>query len=304
MNKQDRDKLAYKASGVSIGANVLLSIGKFIAGVIANSGAMITDAIHSVSDVISTFVVIAGLKFSDEKTDASHEFGHERIECIASLILAMFLFITGLGIGWSGLSKIINNDPNSLAVPGILALIAAIVSIGVKEGMYWYTRGIAKKINSSSLMADAWHHRSDAFSSIGALVGILGARMGFPILDPIASVVICFFIGKASYDIFIDATNKLTDHSCDSKVEDEISETIKSVPGVVRIDSMKTRLFGSRIFVETEVSADDSISFNRSHQIAEEIHSKIEKDFPDVKHCMVHMNPINVKESSTSIIKY
>lgn len=183
---------------------------------------MISDAIHSASNVFSTFVVIIGIKLAAKKPDKEHPYGHERMECVAAIILAVVLFITGLGIGLDALKNIVNGNYNELQVPGILALITAIVSIITKEVMYWYTRYYAKRIDSSALMADAWHHRSDAFSSIGALVGIGGARLGFPIMDSVASLVIFVFIVKATFDIFKDAMAKMVDHSCDEETEKQI----------------------------------------------------------------------------------
>ena len=182
-------KTAMKISMVSIVGNILLSLFKALAGIVANSGAMISDAIHSASDVFSTIVVIIGIRLSGKESDKEHPYGHERMECVAAILLATILAATGLFIGWSAVEKITVQDDSALAVPGILALVAAVVSIAVKEAMFWYTRAGAKKIDSGALMADAWHHRSDALSSIGALVGIAGARMGYPILDAIASLV-------------------------------------------------------------------------------------------------------------------
>ena len=169
--------------------------------------------------------------------------------------------------------------------------IAAVISIITKEWMYWFTRKAAKKINSVALMADAWHHRSDALSSIGSFIGIFGARMGFPIMDPIASVVISFFIVKASFDIFKEAVNKMVDKSCDENTEKEIEKIISSQKGVIHIDSLLTRLFGSKIYVDVEITADGNKTLNETHAIAEKIHDAIPKDFPNVKHCMVHVNP-------------
>ena len=190
-------KTAMKISMVSIVGNILLSLFKALAGIVANSGAMISDAIHSASDVFSTIVVIIGIRLSGKESDKEHPYGHERMECVAAILLATILAATGLFIGWSAVEKITVQDDSALAVPGILALVAAVVSIAVKEAMFWYTRAGAKKIDSGALMADAWHHRSDALSSIGALVGIAGARMGYPILDAIASLVICIFYRKS-----------------------------------------------------------------------------------------------------------
>ena len=178
VTENDFQKVANKVSIITIIGNVILSVIKLLAGIIAHSTAMISDAIHSASDVFSTFVVIIGIKLSSKEPDKEHPYGHERLECVAAIILAMVLFITGLGIGFEALKNILHGNYSDLQIPGILALIAAIVSIVSKEAMYWYTRYYAKKIDSSALMADAWHHRSDAFSSIGALIGIGGARLG------------------------------------------------------------------------------------------------------------------------------
>lgn len=287
-------KVAMKVSGVSIAVNLLLSLFKLLAGIVAHSGAMISDAIHSASDVGSTFVVIVGVNLSSKKSDKEHQYGHERMECVSSIILSGLLLATGIGIGMSGIENIIKSTSGaSIAIPGTLALIAAVVSIVVKEWMFWYTRSAAKKINSGALMADAWHHRSDALSSIGAFVGILGARLGYPILDPIASIVICVMIAKASIDIFRDAIDKMVDHSCDAKTEESMKREILKVPGVRRVDLLKTRLFGSKMYVDIEIAADGNISLFDAHDIAENVHHTIENKFKDVKHCMVHVNPIN-----------
>ncbi|MDO4308930.1 MAG: cation diffusion facilitator family transporter [Eubacteriales bacterium] len=286
-----------RVSGVSIAVNLLLSLLKLIAGIVAHSGAMISDAIHSASDVISTVIVIIGVHVSGKKSDKEHQYGHERLECVSSILLAGLLLVTGAGIGINGVEKIIaGTSGEDLVVPGALALIAAVVSIIVKEWMFWYTRAAAKKINSGALMADAWHHRSDSLSSIGSFAGILGARLGYPILDPIASVVICLFIGKAAVDIFRDAIDKMVDHSCDEKTEKSMKEEIEVIPGVERIDLLKTRLFGSRIYVDIEIAADEDMSLKAAHAIAERVHNTIEEKFRDVKHCMVHVNPAKLNE--------
>lgn len=257
----------------------------------ANSGAMISDAVHSASDVFSTFIVMIGVKISSKESDKDHPYGHERLECVAAIALATVLCITGLGIGLSAVKKIIGGDYAHLAVPGVLALMAAVVSILVKEGMFWYTRHYARQIDSSALMADAWHHRSDSLSSIGALVGIIGARMGYAILDPVASLVICFFIEKASYDIFMDAVNKMVDKACDEETEKALRECAESVEGVLGIDLLHTRVFGNKIYVDLEIRADGNKMLKETHAIAEQVHNRIEENFPKVKHIMVHVNP-------------
>lgn len=284
-------QLAMHVSTVSIVVNVLLSLLKLLAGIFARSGAMISDAVHSASDVFSTFIVIIGVSVAEKKSDKEHPYGHERMECVASVVLAVILAITGFGIGIVGIEKVMAGNYSNLQVPGLLALIVALISIATKEWMYWYTRAAARKINSGALMADAWHHRSDALSSIGAFVGILGARMGFPILDPIASIVICLFIEKAAFDIFKDAMDKMVDKSCSDEVIEEMREVILIHDEVNAIDELRTRLFGVKIYVEVEIAVDAEKNLLEAHDIAEAVHDNIEGHFPDVKHCMVHVNP-------------
>ena len=286
-----KHNLAYKVSAVSIAVNLVLSLLKLAAGIVASSGAMISDAVHSASDVFSTIIVIAGIAMSRKKSDADHQYGHERMECMASLLLAAVLAFTGGGIGIKGIQKIAGGNYANLVVPGMMALVAAILSIVVKEGMYQYTRVYARKIDSGALMADAWHHRSDALSSVGALVGIAGARMGFPILDPVASVVICFFIEKAAYEIFMDAVDKMVDKACDEEVEAELTECALSQEGVQGVDLLHTRVFGNKIYVDIEIRVDGEMRLRDAHGIAEHVHDAIEKNFSKVKHIMVHVNP-------------
>lgn len=289
--EQDFQKVANKVAVVTIIGNVLLSVIKLLAGIIAHSSAMISDAVHSTSDVFSTFVVIIGIRMSSKEPDKEHPYGHERLECVAAILLAMVLFITGLGIGAEALRNILHGNYDALQMPGILALIAAIVSIVSKEGMYWYTRYYAKKIDSSALMADAWHHRSDAFSSIGALIGIGGARLGYPVMYSVASLVIFVFIIKAAIDIFKDAMDKMVDHSCDEETEKQIFDCVMENENVVGIDLLQTRIFGNKIYVDIKIQTDGSITLQKAHDIAEEVHDSIEHNFPKVKHIMVHVNP-------------
>ena len=292
-NEQEKDfqKVANKVSFVTILGNIVLSIFKLIAGVVAHSNAMISDAIHSASDVFSTVVVIIGIKLASKESDKEHPYGHERLECVAAVILAGVLFVTGLGIGAEAVKTIIGGHYDNIEAPGILALVAAVVSIALKEAMFWYTRFHAKRIDSSALMADAWHHRSDAFSSIGALIGILGARIGFPIMDSLASLVIFVFIAKAAYDIFMDAVDKMVDHACDEETEKQIRDCIMKNKEVLCIDLFQTRMFGNKIYADIEIGVDGSYTLQKAHEIAEAVHDDIERDFPKVKHIMVHVNP-------------
>ena len=291
VSESEFQKIANKVSFLTILANTGLSLLKLLAGILAHSSAMISDAIHSASDVFSTVVVIIGIRLAAKEPDKEHPYGHERLECVAAIVLAIVLLITGLGIGADALGKIMKGNYDNLQTPGVPALIAAILSIAVKEGMYWYTRFYAIKIDSSALMADAWHHRSDAFSSIGALIGIAGARLGYPIMDSVASLVIFLFIVKAAYDIFKDAVDKMVDHSCDEETEKAIYACVMKNEKVLGIDLLQTRIFGNKIYVDVEIAADGSYTLREAHTIAEAVHEDIEKNFPKVKHIMIHVNP-------------
>lgn len=284
-------RVANRVSVNTIIQNAILSVFKFLAGIFANSNAMISDAIHSASDVFSTIIVIIGVKLSSKASDKEHPYGHERLECVAAIVLAMVLFFTGLEIGIQAFNNIISGGYNNLKVPGTLALVAAVISIIVKEIMYWYTRYYAKKIDSSAMMADAWHHRSDALSSVGALIGIGCAMVGFPIMDSIASLVIFIFIVKAAYDIFKDAMDKMVDHSCDEETEKKIYDSVMDNEEVLAVDVLHTRIFGNKIYVDVEIRVNAYYTLEDAHKIAEEVHENIEKSFPKVKHIMVHVNP-------------
>ena len=293
MKKQTAQQIAMRVSAVSIFWNILLSAFKLIAGVTANSSAMVSDAIHSASDVFSTVIVMIGIKFANREADQSHPYGHERMECIAAMLLAAVLAVTGVGIGYAGVAKIVSGQPADMTVPGFLALAAALISILVKEVMYWYTRAAANKTHSDALLADAWHHRSDALSSVGSFAGILGARLGFPILDPLAGAVICLFILKAAYGIFRDAAGKMTDKSCDEETLQAIQSAVESQDGVRGVDEIKTRLFGDKIYVDVEFRADSQAALSEAHAIAQRVHDEVERISPRIKHCMVHVNPDN-----------
>lgn len=292
----DFEKTATQVSLVSVAGNAALSVFKLLAGILAHSGAMISDAVHSASDVLSSFIVIIGVKLSAREADRDHPYGHERFECVAAIVLAVVLAVTGLLIGYGAVQSI-RAGAEAASIPGLLALVAAAVSIACKEAMYWYTRHYARRLNSAALMANAWHHRSDALSSVGALIGIAGARLGYPILEPIASLLICLFILKAAYDIFKDATGKMVDRACDAETEQRISDCVLSQTEVLGIDRLQTRQFGSKIYVDLEIRVDGSLPLVEAHAIAEQVHDRIEAEFPAVKHIMVHVNPGEIRNS-------
>ena len=282
------EKNCLKVSIITLLVNVFLCILKIISGILGKSSAMISDGIHSLSDMISTIVVIIGIKISNKNEDTLHQYGHERFENVASIILSFLLFITGALIGITGIKNI---HSNTIIIPNLIALIAALISIIIKEWMYHYTIKTAKKYNSDAMKADAWHHRSDAISSIISLIGIYFTIKGYIYMDLIASIIISLIIIKISVEIFIESINKMLDTACSKETIDNIKKIVLKVEGVKGIDLLKTRQFGNRIYVDLEINADKNISFEESHNIAHNVHDKVEKEINNIKHIMVHINP-------------
>lgn len=286
----DENSIVNRLSRVGILGNVLLAAFKLLAGVLGKSGAMVSDAVHSLSDVFATLIAWVGVRLSKQAEDAEHPYGHERLECVASLALGLILAGTGAGIGWSGIRKLLW-ERGSIEVPTMLPLLAAVLSIAVKEGMFRYTMHYARALNSAAFKADAWHHRSDAFSSVGSFIGIGMAKLGVPIMDPVASIVICALILKVAFDISRDAVNEMLDTSCDDAFEQRLRAFIARQDGVERIDLLRTRQFGNKSYVDLEIAVEPDISLRNAHGIAERVHSAVEGEFPNVKHVMIHVNP-------------
>lgn len=281
---------AKKVSYISIAVNLGLTLYKFVSGILGNSQALVSDAVHSASDVFSSIIVLIGIRFAAKEADEYHPYGYERFECVAAILLSFLLTATAVGIGYSAATSIIFGEYEAAELPNFVALVAAIVSIAAKEGMYWYTRYNAKKINSTALMADAWHHRSDSLSSVGALIGIAFSMFGFHIMDPIASLVIFVLIMKAAIEIFVDAINKMTDASVDKKVLKKYKDFINNNPDVKSISQIRTRKFGPRVFVDLEIALDKSLCLYEAEGIAKTVHDSMEKRFPEIKHIMVHVS--------------
>lgn len=290
-NKESFQTAATRVSLVSMVTNVILTALKLAAGLIAHSGAMISDAVHSASDIFSGLIVMIGVRISSRAPDEGHPYGHERFECVAALLLSGILALVGGTIGIGAIRDIISGRAQEMEAPGLLALIAAAVSIVTKESLFWYTRRYAKRYRSTALHAEAWHQRSDALSSIGALIGIAGARMGVPVMEPIASVIIALFILRAAVRIFRDAIDQMVDHSCGEELESSFRNTALEQPGVLGVELLRTRMFGNRVYVDLEIAADPELTLAAAHGIAEQVHDAIEQNYPEVKHIMVHVNP-------------
>jgi len=286
------EQIAITTARNSILINIVLSAFKLFAGIFAQSAAMVSDAIHSIADLFSTVIAIIGIKLANKKADKEHPYGHERFESVAALALAAFIFFVGGGIGWAGIQMVLSRDYAEPTIPGLLALVAALVSIGVKEAVFWYVRAAAKKIDSGVLMADAWHSRVDGLTSIGSFIGILGARLGFPILDSVAAIIISIFIIKTAISIALDAIGKMTDKACDDETVEEMRKLIMAQEAVEGIDQLRTRLFGNRIYVDVEITTNPLDTLQKAHNTAQRVHDAIEEKFPKVKHCMVHVNPV------------
>ena len=286
----DQQTIVKKLSRVGILGNVLLSAFKLFAGIVGKSGAMVSDAVHSLSDVFATLIAVIGVRLSRRQEDSEHPYGHERLESVASLILGLILAGTGIGIGYGGIRKIFF-EQDALEVPTLLPLIAAVVSILVKEGMYRYTMYYADKLDSAAFRADAWHHRSDALSSVGSFIGIGMARLGFPIMDPIASLLICALILKVAFDIIREALAQMLDTSCGKDFEQKLRKFVEEQPGVEHVDLLHTRQFGNKVYVDLEIAVNRDLSLGEAHAIAERVHGNMEQAFPKVKHVMIHVNP-------------
>ena len=287
----EEKRIIKRITAVGVFGNAVLTAFKLFAGIYGRSSAMVSDAVHSLSDVFATFIAYIGVRLSKRPADTRHQYGHERIECVASIILAVILLVTGAEIGKSGLEKVFSGNYEALAVPKAIALVAAVVSIVTKEGMYWYTRHYANVLDSQAFMADAWHHRSDALSSVGSLIGIGGAMLGYPVLDSVASVVICIFILKVSYDILKSAIQNVMDSSCGQDYENELRAFVAAQEGVRNVDVVQSRKFGNRVYVDLEIEVDGNITVSEGHEIAERVHDQVERNFREIKHIMIHVNP-------------
>lgn len=289
-NKHEQNTVM-KVSKQSMVLEATLTIYKLIAGIVGHSGAMISDSIHSASDVLSTVVVMIGVKMARKDADQKHPYGHERMESVAALILAVLLGLTGAGIGYNGVMIVITGKYKTLVMPETIALIAAIVSIVVKEAMFWYARYYGKRERSSALLADAWHHRSDALSSIGSLIGIYGAQKGILILEPLASIIISLFIIKVGISIFMTSINEMMDCAGDVELEDQIRNLALKQSGVKGVCVLRTRKFGTMIYVDMDIYVDEGLSLSQARRISEEVHDRIEEQLPVVKHVLVRALP-------------
>ena len=282
---------ANKVTLKAIGWNIFLAFIKIIAGILGKSSVMIADGLHSASDIITSMGVLIGNYISSKPFDKEHNYGHEKAETLVSFLLSIILVGVALSIGYESSKSLFNIE--GIAIPTLLPLVVSIISILIKEYQYRITIRIAKKINSPALKADAWHHRSDALSSIAAFVGIGGAMLGFKILEPLASIVVALFVCKVGYDILKNAVNELMDVSIDETYENEIKKIAQLTEGVMNLGSLRTRKHGASAYVDLVICVDGKLTVTSGHDIATNLEKKIQNDINIVKGITVHVEPCN-----------
>lgn len=295
-DKVIREKEIYKVTLLGSFVNFLLVIFKFLAGIAGHSAAMLADAVHSLSDFITDVVVILFVRISNKPQDKSHDYGHGKYETLATALIGVALLGVGFGILWNGANEILAfMRGEQLRMPGMTALVAAVISILLKEILYRYTVRMGNKYNSQAVIANAWHHRSDAFSSIGTAVGIGGAILLGPhwaVLDPIAAVIVSFFIMRVSIKLLIPCIDELLEKSLPENVEREIEQIVLSFDGVTEPHHLRTRRIGNNYAIEVHVRMNGDISLYKAHETASAIEYKLKKRFGEDTHVGIHVEPI------------
>ena len=280
---------ANKVTIQSIIWNVVLTVIKIFSGIVGKSNAMVADGLHSASDIISSVGVLIGNKVAKAPNDKEHNYGHEKAETLVSFLLSILLIVVSLKIGFNALKSLFNLD--RVQVPTLLPLIVSIISIAIKEYQYRITIKVANKINSPSLKADAWHHRSDALSSIAAFIGIGGALLGFKALDPIASIAVALFVAKVGFDILKDSANELMDYSIDEDQEKQIVNIAENTDGVINLGEIRTRKHGATAYVDLTICVNKNLTVYEGHEIATKLEKRIIKEMQFVKGITVHVEP-------------
>ncbi len=291
----NREKQIFRVTLLGSFVNLLLVVFKFIAGIVGHSAAMIADAVHSLSDFITDIIVIIFVAISGKPEDNDHSYGHGKYETLATAVIGIILFFVGVGILISGIKAIVGAlQGEPLQAPSLLALIAAVISIVVKEALYRYTVKRGKALDSSSVVANAWHHRSDALSSIGTAIGIGGAVFlgeQWRILDPIAAVVVSIFIVKVAVELIKPCIDELVERSLPEEVEQRIHALILQSPQVSSPHHLRTRRIGGYIAIEVHIRMDGQISLSEAHQVASDIERRLKAEFGEKTHIGIHMEP-------------
>ncbi|MGV8964569.1 MAG: cation diffusion facilitator family transporter [Candidatus Saccharimonadaceae bacterium] len=295
MNDNSRITKIRNVTLVGTACNLFLTVGKIVAGVVGKSSAMIADGVHSLSDLITDIIVLVFIKVSGKERDHNHQYGHGKFETFATMLISFVLMIVGAGIFWSGAKKVLDSI-NGIVIeqPGYIALYAALISIVSKEGLYWYTKINGEKVNSQAMIANAWHHRSDAFSSIGTALGISGAILlgeQWRVLDPIAGIIVSLFIFKVAWSIANPSIQELLESALPVETENEISEIILNTIGVKAFHNLKTRKIGSIFAIEVHIKVDKELTVESSHQIATEVEKSLREKLGNQSHIGIHVEP-------------
>jgi cation diffusion facilitator family transporter len=303
MTDKERERGIYKVTFVGSMLNFLLVAFKFIAGFVGNSAAMIADAVHSLSDFITDIIVIVFVRISNKPKDKNHDYGHSKFETFATLIIGIVLLAVGLGIAWSGAEKItLVIRGETLPSPGMIAFFAAIISIVSKELVYHYTVICGRKVKSDTVIANAWHHRSDAFSSIGTAAGIGGAILlgeKWTILDPLAALIVSFFIVKVSVKLMKPCMDELLEKSLPDKVENEIISIVESFDGVSDVHNLRTRTLGNNCAIEFHIRMNGKISLSETHEKNTLIEKRLKEHYGQKTHVIIHTEPIISENNET-----
>lgn len=285
MQSANNEGMKITLQGVAV--NIFLAAVKFVGGVLGKSTALIADSVHSLSDLLTDVVVLFSHRIGQMPKDEGHPYGHGRAETIGAVIIGSAIVLVAMGLAYE-VWKVI--EMGKLLVPEWMAAVAAALSILTKEVLFHYTKKVGEKINSPAIVANAWHHRSDAISSIACLIGILGAMQGYPLLDPLAGGVVALMIGKAGTDIFFDAMRDLMDSSLQDNEIHRINEIIGSTPGVRQFHDLRTRRIGGQVLIDVHILVDPGISVTEGHNISENVRHKVSQAFPNVQDVLVHVD--------------
>jgi cation diffusion facilitator family transporter len=279
--------LGIKVTLVGTASNLVLSIIKFIGGIIGNSAAMIADAVHSLSDLLTDLIVLITIKIGQKPKDGDHPYGHGKAESLGTTIIGFIIILAGVGLAYEAWEIV---QTAVFRIPEPLAAGTAFVSIFIKEWLFRYTRSVGKKLNSSILLANAWHHRSDAISSIAALIGIIGSMIGFPVLDPIASAMVSFLIMKVGYELTLGGFRDLMDTALNDEDTQKLQATIDNISGVIASHDLRTRKIGEEILMDVHIQVDSDLTVTEGHEVAERVRRQLIKNYPNTQDVLVHVD--------------
>ncbi len=296
MDRKERYILGRRTTWISLLGNIFLSIFKLATGFLGSSAAMIADGVHSLSDVISTVVIMVSLKVSSKPADEEHPYGHGKAEAIGAKLVALMLMGAGIFLGWEGIGKIVAGE---ISVPGKIALWGVITSLVIKEALFRYVYKVGKKISSKALITDAWHHRSDAFSSLAALIGIGGALLGWTFMDPLAAVVVAIFILRVGWELISRAVDELMDSVPDLDLQDRLADRVREREGVLGVEDLRLRTNGPYFFVDLRLIVNKGLSAYDAHEISARVKQIILEEDDRIQDVLIHVDPAEIKEENS-----